>query len=53
MMTEAECEAIGGHCWEDSPWVLTTNPPQYERKCKHCGKVQWGRTQQGIGWHDR
>ena len=52
-MTEEECVAIGGHCYEMENYVLTSDPPQYDRTCKHCGKQQRGRAQESIDWHDR
>jgi len=37
---EDECVAIGGHCYEIEPYILTSNPPRSRRVCKHCGKRQ-------------
>ncbi len=38
---EYECvKTLGGHCWEYDNVVLTTHPPRYRRKCKHCGIIQ-------------
>lgn len=35
-MTPEECLAHGGHCYERTGMVLTSYPPQYPEKCKHC-----------------
>ncbi|KKN54901.1 hypothetical protein LCGC14_0587940 [marine sediment metagenome] len=51
-ISELECARIGGHCWAEAPYVLTSNPPQYDRSCKHCGKRQRGTTQPGMVWSD-
>ena len=51
-LTEKKCLAIGGHCYRQSNVVLTSNPPQYVRKCKHCGKVQIGVAQPDMRWRD-
>ncbi len=51
-LTEKECEDVGGHCYEISNEVLTSNPPQYTRICKHCGKKQRGVTQEDMRWWD-
>lgn len=37
-LTEDECVAVGGHCFESDGITLTSNPPQYPETCKHCGK---------------
>ena len=47
-----ECVSHGGHCWEQSDCVITTNPPIYHRRCKHCGLVQEGCQQPNMAWHD-
>ena len=26
------------HCWHETGFVLTTNPPQYPEVCCHCGE---------------
>lgn len=52
-MTEDECVAIGGHCWEERGAVvigLMSYPSQYTRRCKHCGKEQRGVAQPTIKW---
>lgn len=51
-MTEDECVAIGGHCWEVADYLLATNPPQSVRACRHCGKRQTGREQPSYVWLD-
>ena len=51
-LSEEECLRIGGHCWARSDFVYDTNPPIYERYCKHCGKVQQGSEQPTIDWQD-
>jgi len=38
MLSEEECVRHGGHCFERTGVVLTSNPPQYPEKCRHCGK---------------
>lgn len=35
-LTPEYCVALGGHCWVDTGVVLTTIPPMYPEKCKHC-----------------
>ena len=37
-VTEEACLKAGGHCYERTGSVLTSNPPQYEERCKHCNK---------------
>jgi hypothetical protein len=37
-VTEEECVRMGGHCFERTGICLTSNPPQYPEKCRHCGK---------------
>jgi len=51
-LTPKECLKIGGHCYKVSPIVMTSNPPTYERICKHCGNKQWGNQQPDVNWHD-
>lgn len=53
LLTEEECLKIGGHCFEMSNVVLATNPPMYQRQCKHCGRVEVGRQQNPIVWAGR
>ena len=50
-LTESECTK-GGHCFEVQGSVLTSNPPQYIRICKHCGKKEIGIEQDGIKWRE-
>ena len=38
------------HCWETLPIVLMSNPPQFKRKCKHCGFEQTGMSQEPVNW---
>jgi hypothetical protein len=38
ILSEQECLRAGGHCFESTGEVLTSNPPQYPEKCKHCLK---------------
>jgi len=38
MLTEEECLSHGGHCFERTGITLSSIPPQYPEKCKHCGK---------------
>jgi len=52
-ITETECVKIGGHCYETQNCVLTSNPLQYIRVCKHCGKTQIGRAQDDMVWSDQ
>lgn len=49
-MTEEECVAIGGHCWQSSNELLMTSPPQSIRTCKHCGKQQTGTPREPMEW---
>ena len=51
-ISEEECLQIGGHCYEDSNIVLTSNPPKYIRRCKHCGKQQIGTPRDSMDWND-
>lgn len=51
-MTEDECVENGGHCYVVSPIVMTSNPPQYSRTCKHCDKHQRGVDQPSRSWRD-
>ena len=51
-LTEKECLEMGGHCWETLPEVLMSNPPQYQRRCKHCGKTQIGHARESFEWRD-
>ncbi len=55
-LTEDECLAIGGHCYEQDDWAvtLTCMPPVTccYRTCKHCGHRQLGRTQPSVAWQD-
>jgi len=37
-MTEEECTANGGHCFERTGKRLASMPPQYPETCRHCGK---------------
>lgn len=37
-MTEEECVAVGGHCFQRAGLVYGTMPPQYPEQCKHCGR---------------
>lgn len=32
--------------------VLTSNPPQYPEKCKHCGKGRIGTPQESMRYRD-
>lgn len=52
LLTEKECLKIGGHCYAVSPLVMTSDPPIYERICKHCGHTQHGLEQPSMNWHD-
>jgi hypothetical protein len=40
-LTENECVEAGGHCYEMSPEVLCSIPPQYVRVCKHWNGEAW------------
>ena len=51
-LTFERCLEIGGHCYDDSNYVVDTLPPIYHRTCKHCGHVQEGQRQPTISWHD-
>lgn len=51
-LSSSACLDIGGHCYEDSNYVIDMNPPIYHRVCKHCGWVQEGSRQPSIDWHD-
>lgn len=30
------------HAWKNDNVVLLSNPPQSQRSCKNCGKIQYG-----------
>lgn len=49
-LTEKECLAIGGHCFETAGYQMATDPPISVRVCKHCGKTQHGRPQESMRW---
>jgi len=51
-MTAADCELVGGHCWEVENIVVATNPPRFHRRCIHCHKVQEGVWQEPMRWYD-
>lgn len=51
-LTEEECIAISGHCYEVSNQVVMTLPPIYHRICKHCGKRQESRVHDSFEWRD-
>lgn len=51
-LSEEECEEIGGHCYDRSPVVKTSDPPVHTRICRHCGHTQKGRKQPSVNWHD-
>lgn len=46
-LTETECVAVGGHCWDEEEYIEKHKEPigwsyyfepRYIRTCKHCGK---------------
>jgi hypothetical protein len=55
-LPEEACVALGGHCYEESPWVTVADmiPPYatHWRICKHCGHRQIGKEQPRILWSD-
>ena len=51
-LSEETCVELGGHCWVEADYVLTSNPPQFDRSCKHCGKRQRGVRQPDVRWDD-
>lgn len=51
-LTEDECVAAGGHCFESTGEVLTSNPPQYPEACKHCGKRRIGTPRSPMEYRD-
>lgn len=51
-MTEGECVANGGHCYEIADTVGASLPPTYWRICKHCGKRQQGHPRDSMEWYD-
>lgn len=51
-ISEEQCVQMGGHCYVKENYTLTSNPPQYDRTCKHCGKRQRGTSQPDMSWRD-
>ena len=51
-LTEEECVRNGGHCYVRSNVVLTSNPPQYPEKCRHCGKKRIAMRQEPYTYRD-
>jgi hypothetical protein len=49
-MSFEECVPQGGHCFEPTGFVLTSNPPQYPEVCKHCGARRTGRQQPSMSY---
>ena len=51
-LTEEECARLGGHCYERTGMRLTSNPPQYPERCKHCGKGRVAIPQEPFTYRD-
>ena len=51
-LTFEQCLEMGGHCYEDTSYVIDTYSPIYHRTCKHCGHVQEGQRQPTIAWRE-
>lgn len=51
-LTEDECVKHGGHCFESTGEVLTSDPPQYPETCKHCGKRRIGTPRSPMEYRD-
>lgn len=51
-LTEDECVAAGGHCFESDGVTLLSYPPQYPETCKHCGKRRIGTPQESMRYRD-
>ncbi len=51
--TEKKCIEMGGHCFESTGVVLTSNPPQYPERCKHCGKSRIGIPQDSMKYIEK
>ena len=47
-----ECVAHGGHCWESAGVLLTSRPPQYPERCKHCPARRVGIPQPAMAYRD-
>ncbi len=50
MREVAECEAKGGHCYEQGYSTIMTDPRTFHRICKHCGHTQHGTQQSSMRW---
>lgn len=51
IVTEKECLEFGGHCFESTGEILTSNPPQYPEVCKHCNKRRVGILQELMKYY--
>lgn len=51
-LTEEECLARGGHCWEYDNMVYASNPPQYSQHCKHCSATRAGSPREAMEWRE-
>ena len=49
---EEQCVRRGGHCFERTGFVLTSNPPQYPETCKHCGKRRTATPREPFEYRD-
>ena len=50
-ITEKQCIEMGGHCFESTNQVLTSNPPQFPEICKHCYKKRIGQEQPRMKYY--
>jgi hypothetical protein len=48
-LTPQQCVAIGGHCWRRGE-VLTSDPPKYQERCKHCPATRRGVSREPWAW---
>lgn len=49
-VSSEDCVKIGGHCWEGTGMVYSSNPPQYPEKCKHCPASRIGTPQANMSY---
>lgn len=51
-LTEDECVANGGHCFDATGQVIDGTPPQYPEACRHCCKRRIGTPQAAMSYVD-
>lgn len=52
ILTERQCVEFGGHCYQSTGQVLTSNPPQFPEVCKHCNKRRIGVQQEPMRYYE-